>query len=150
MTIYFEQIFHNFNSGILAVIIQTISTLNSCFKRIYLLKQFNMKAVKLYLGFFLVASMISCNKKDNASNEDFISMLKDEAYTGEAKATLSPVGSNALPTVDGKGSFSTAKAAGDSVMVVVKVDLTGDEGFTMGVPGKQAGRGWNANFNEGV
>ncbi|GGH14479.1 hypothetical protein FAZ19_07435 [Sphingobacterium alkalisoli] len=94
---------------------------------------------------------LSCGKDtaNNADQHDFISVMKDEAYLGDAKSTLYVGGLDPLPSLSGTSSLSVDKIRGDSVTVSLLVNLPGGDGFTLGIPGKQQGKNWNATFAGG-
>jgi len=97
---------------------------------------------------------LSCGKDTandgNADRKDFISVMKDEAYLGDAKSTLYVGGIDALPSLSGTSSLSVDKIRGDSVTVALIVNLPDGDGFTLGIPGKQQENNWRATFEGGI
>jgi len=113
--------------------------------------------VILYRGCLLMLGLclhLSCGKDTgndrDAGQNDFISAMQDEAYLGDAKSTLQVGGSDALPSLSGTSSLNVDKIYGDSVTVAVIVNLPKGDGFTLGIPGKQQGKNWNATFKGGT
>lgn len=83
-------------------------------------------------------------------DDDFISSMEAGAYTGSAEAKLYLQGYDPLPSVRATGAFSVDRIKGDSVTVVVTADLNNGEGFTLGIPGRQNGKAWKADFETGT
>lgn len=104
---------------------------------------------RLYL--FLLVLLVSCGKgnEERTTTDDFVARMSDKAYLGSAKSTLYLHGYEAFPSVAGKGSFSVSNVSGDSVTLALICELTSGDGFSFGIPGKQSGKAWSANFDSG-
>lgn len=98
--------------------------------------------------------LVSCGKSESdegsRDSDDFIGRISGEAYLGAAKSRLYLGGYDGLPSVEGQGSFSLGKIAGDSATIVLTVTLSTADGFSLGIPGKQNGKAWKATFENGA
>lgn len=95
--------------------------------------------------------LLGCAKENNPSEQkdDFISQIKGEAYMGTASSKMYINGHDPLPTLEGKASLSADKINGDSLTLAIVTELPEGDGFTLGIPGKQEGKSWNAVFPNG-
>ncbi len=109
--------------------------------------------IHLYRGGLLLLAL-GCGKSTfndgDKDRNDFISTMQNEAYLGDAKSTLYVGGSDALPSLSGTSSLSVGNIRGDSVTVALIVHLAGGDGFTLGIPGKQHGKNWDATSKGGT
>ena len=105
-----------------------------------------------YFTMFALVLLASCGKNDVAEDvnkDDFISRMAGEPYVGSAKSTLHLHGYETLPSANGTGSFHVSHTAGDSVTLALICNLSGGDGFNFGIPGKQSGAAWSADFSNG-
>jgi len=97
--------------------------------------------------------LFSCGKSESgeegSTTEDFVTMMSDRAYMGSAKSILYLHGYEAFPSVVGEGTFNVGSVSGDSVTLALVCELSSGDGFSFGIPGKQAGREWSASFDTG-
>lgn len=107
------------------------------------------KVVEAMLLALLVLAIAACSKGTAGGPDagpDFNGKMDGVAYVGKTTSRLYLHGYDALPSVDGRGSFSIDKINGDSSTIALVVELGTGEGFTFGVPGKQQGLSWQAAF----
>lgn len=100
----------------------------------------------IMLAAFII--LVGCSKEGNQADQkdSFISTIKGEAYLGTAKSTLLLNGYDPLPSLEGSASLNADKINGDSLRFSVVVELPGNDGFTIGISGKQDGKSGSAIF----
>ncbi|WP_196935713.1 hypothetical protein [Sphingobacterium hungaricum] len=107
-----------------------------------------------YCYLLMYVLLFSCGKSNSSeemnSKDDFASFMSGEAYLGSAKSILYLHGYEAFPSVSGKGSFSVSNVSGDNITVALICELSGGDGFSFGISGKQTGRNWSATFDTGT
>lgn len=93
-----------------------------------------------------------CSKEDKQANQkdDFISQIKDQAYLGTAKSKMYLNGEDPLRSIEGTASLSADNINGDSLTLSIVVELPEGDGFTLGIPGKQQGKAWQALLPNGT
>lgn len=94
---------------------------------------------------------LGCTKenKESERRDDFISQIRGEAYMGPATSKLYVNGHDPLPSLVGKATLSADKIKGDSLTLAILAEFPEDDGFTLGIPGKQDQTSWSATFPNG-
>lgn len=111
--------------------------------------------MKLSMMILIAISLLSgyrCGKSadPDARQQSFNESMNRQAYLGPTQSTLYLKGYERLPSVNGKGSFSIDKIKGDSSTLVLMMELPGQEGFSLAIPGKQTARSWAFNATPGA
>lgn len=113
----------------------------------YLDMKYSTKALVLPLLF----TTIACGKSQDSGSYQltFNERMNRQAYLGSTESTMYLHGYDRLAPVKGKGSFSIDKIKGDSSTLVLVMELSGQEGFSFAIPGKQTGRSWRFTAKSG-
>ena len=101
------------------------------------------------LMYFILLIIAGCSKVSSeqpVKDQGFNAKMNRVAYMGKTSSKLYLGGYDPLPSVEGTGSFNVDKINGDSSTLALVADLSGDEGFTFAIPGKQDGITWNSKF----
>lgn len=97
-----------------------------------------------FLILLFLFTTLGCGKSQNPDSElhSFNERMNRQAYMGTARSTMYLRGYDRLPSIDGTGSFSIDKIKGDSSRLVLRMEFSGQEGFSLAIPGKQNGQSW--------